>query len=71
MSKNTWVHLKCEVMMFIINKWEVIFDEMAVHVDKSVLSYHEICKHYIEANNQSPIAQGTGDIHNHWYTSLP
>ena len=58
----TWVHLKHEVLMFIINKQEAIWDEMAVHVDKSTLSYHDICKHYIEATINTPIAKGTGDF---------
>ena len=59
---HNWVHLKHEVLMFIINKREQIWDQMAVHVDKSTFSYQEICKHYIEAKTDTPIAKGMGDF---------
>ena len=58
----SWVHLKHEVMMFIINKREQIWDEMVIHVNKSSLSYQEICKHYIEATDSTPVADRTGDF---------
>ena len=34
-----WVHLKQEVMQFLVNKREQIYDEMVIHVNKSSLSY--------------------------------
>ena len=49
-------------MMFLVNKREDIWDEMVVHVNKSTLSYQEICKHYIEASYRTPTADGTGDF---------
>ena len=33
----SWVHLKREVMMFLVNKREQIWDEMVIHVNKSSL----------------------------------
>ena len=48
--------------MFLVNKREQIWDEMVIHVNKSSLSYQEICKHYIEATDSTPIADGTGDF---------
>ena len=48
--------------MFPINKREQIWDEMVIHVNKSSLSYQEICKHYIEASDTTSIANGTGNF---------
>ena len=58
----TWVHLKHEVMMFLVNKREQIWDDMVIHVNKSSLSYKDICKHYINASDHTPIADGTGNF---------
>ena len=58
----TWVHLKREVMMFLVNKREQIWDDMVIHVNKSSLCYKDICQHNINASNSTPIADGTGDF---------
>ena len=57
-----WVHLKHEVMQFLVNKREQIYDEMVIHVNKSSLSYQQICEHYINASDATPIANRTGDF---------
>ena len=57
-----WVHLKREVMQFLVNKREQIYDEMVIHVNKSSLSYQQICEHYINASDATPIANRTGDF---------
>ena len=57
-----WVHLKREVMQFLVNKREQIYDDMVIHVNKSSLSYQQICEHYINASDMTPIANGTGDF---------
>ena len=57
-----WVHFKREVMQFLVNKREQIYDEMVIHVNKSSLSYQQICEHYINASDVTPIANGTGDF---------
>ena len=48
--------------MFLVNKREQIWDEMVIHVNKSSLLYQEICQHYIEASDNTPIADGTGNF---------
>ena len=35
---------------------------MVIHVNKSSLSYKQICEHYINASDVTPIANGTGDF---------
>ena len=35
---------------------------MVIHVNKSSLSYQQICEHYINASDVTPIANGTGDF---------
>ena len=40
-------------MMFLVNKREQIWDDMVIHVNKSSLSYKDICKHYINASNST------------------
>ena len=35
---------------------------MVIHVNKSSLSYKQICEHYINASDATPIADGTGDF---------
>ena len=49
-------------MQFLVNKREQIYDEMVIHVNKSSLSYKQICEHYINASDVTPIANGTGDF---------
>ena len=57
-----WVHFKHKVMQFLVNKREQIYDEMVIHVNKSSLSYQQICEHYINASDVTPIANGTDDF---------
>ena len=57
-----WVHFKCEVMQFLVNKREQIYGEMVIHINKSSLSYKQICEHYINASDVTPIANRTGDF---------
>ena len=49
-------------MQFLVNKREQIYDEMVIHVNKSSLSYKQICEHYINASDATPIADRTGDF---------
>ena len=49
-------------MQFLVNKREQIYDEMVIHINKSSLSYQQICEHYINASDVTPIANGTGDF---------
>ena len=49
-------------MQFLVNKREQIYDDMVIHVNKSSLSYQQICEHYINASDMTPIANGTGDF---------
>ena len=35
---------------------------MVIHINKSSLSYQQICEHYINASDVTPIANGTGDF---------
>ena len=49
-------------MQFLVNKREQIYDEMVIHINKSSLSYKQICEHYINASDATPIANGTGDF---------
>ena len=49
-------------MQFLVNKREQIYDEMVIHVNKSSLSYKQICEHYINSSDATPIANGTGDF---------
>ena len=49
-------------MQFLVNKREQIYDDMVIHINKSSLSYQQICEHYINASDVTPIANGTGDF---------
>ena len=40
-------------MTFLVNKREQIWDDMVIHLNKSSLSYKDICKHYINALNST------------------
>ena len=57
-----WVHLKRKVMQFLVNKREQIYDEMVIHVNKSSLSYKQICEHYINSSDAYTNCNGTGDF---------
>ena len=35
---------------------------MVIYVNKTSLSYKQICEHYINASDVTPIANGTGDF---------
>ena len=48
--------------MFLVTKREQIWDDMVIYINKSTLSYQQICKHYIDATDNTPIADGTGDF---------
>ena len=49
-------------MQFLVSKREQIYDEMVIHVNKSSLSYQQICEHYINASDVTLIANRTGDF---------
>ena len=43
---------------------------MVIHVNKSSLSYQEICQHYIEASDSTPIADRNRRFYNRGGTSI-
>ena len=57
-----WHHLKCQVLANTVIHRDQLYDDLKEHVDKTELSYSEICEHFANAKSTSVIPHGTGDF---------
>ena len=57
-----WHHLKHQVLVNTVIHWDQLYDDLKEHVDKTELSYSEICEHFANAKSTSVIPHGTGDF---------
>ena len=57
-----WHHLKRQVLANTVIHQDQLYDNLKEHVDKTELSYSEICEHFANVKSTSVIPHGTGDF---------
>ena len=48
-----WHHLKRQVIVNTVMKWNDLVEILQPHVDKTNMSYQEICEHFARATSES------------------
>ena len=57
-----WHHLKRQVIINTVTKWNELVEILQPHVDKTDMSYQEICEHFARVTNKSRIPHGARDF---------
>ena len=59
---HTFKHLKQQVLEKLVNEHDEMFDKLAIHLQKSKLSYAQIVEAIRTCDNQEPILDNTGEF---------